>query len=171
MPGSVIAHMATGFIQILYSPIFDMIITIYENDVWDLCVCLTLKQFTHFYFIFCSFTLRKLVTYQSFRFPGNLLLKVIYQNYTFTQKTLQKDFFLSLVNNEVRYCIGLDIMTKNSPTFFLLQIKSNELILRTKLISFIPIPYYTFNTNFFITTTPCYSIWEGVETWVHNSLR
>ena len=45
MPDSVIAHMATGFSQILlYPPVFDTIITIYENCEFDLCVWLILKK-------------------------------------------------------------------------------------------------------------------------------
>ena len=115
-------------------------------------------QNLHVLFHILRFPPRKLVAYQSLRFPCNLLLKVINGNHTLSQKTLQKYFFLSLVNDEVRYCIGLDIMTKNRHKFFLLKIKSNELMLTTKLISFIQILYYTFNTNFFITTTRCYSI-------------
>ena len=40
MPDSVTAHMATGFSQIFYPPVFDTLITIYENCDWDPCVWL-----------------------------------------------------------------------------------------------------------------------------------
>ena len=58
------------------------------------------------------------------------------------------------MNDERRYCIVLDIATKNLPKLFFLEMKSSELMLTTKLISLIPIPCYAVNTNLFITTTP-----------------
>ena len=87
-------------------------------------------QNLHVLFHILRFPLRKLVAYQSLRFPCNLLLKVINGNYTLSQKTLQKYFFLSLVNDELRYCIGLDITKKIDTSFSFCKLKVMNLCLQ-----------------------------------------
>ena len=68
MPDSVIAHMATGFSQILYPLVFDTRKSTYENCEWDLYVWLLLKNLlaSNVFIIFLQSALRKKLSVDSF---------------------------------------------------------------------------------------------------------
>ena len=55
IPDSVKAHTTTGFSQIVYPLVFDIIIAIYENSEWQLCVWLILNKLLALYYTIYTF--------------------------------------------------------------------------------------------------------------------